>query len=203
MAEAVKRETLSHAGDGPSSSKPMRRFLPNVAGGKRSRNIPAETQRAVKKQLDIAAMMDAVKEDDVGTTQPVESLPIELLAQDVTPEKEVATVHTVPRSSYTRKRTPRASARPTVGQLRPKGASFPLSQPCEEDAPLDIFGHEETVSDVVGLQHKANDDEVLQVPSNPDEVDGGCVSGIHEVSSTGVPGGLHSLDNNLKLWSSR
>jgi hypothetical protein len=87
--------------------------------------------------------------------------------------------------------------------LRPKGAAFPLSDPSEEDAPLDIFGDEETVSDVVGLQHEANDDEVLQVPSNPDEVDAGCFSGIHEVSSTGVPGGLHSLDNNLKLWSSR
>ena len=42
-------------------------------------------------------MMDAVKEGDVGTTQPVESLSIEPLAQHVTPEKEVATVPTVPK----------------------------------------------------------------------------------------------------------
>ncbi len=117
VAEAVKRETLSHAGDGASGSKLLRRFRPNVAGAKRLRSITEETQRAVGKQLDIAAMMDAVKEDDVGTTQPVESLSIEPLAQHGTPEKEVGTVHTVPRSSYTKKRTPRASTRPTSAQL--------------------------------------------------------------------------------------
>ena len=208
VAEAVKREALSHAGVGASGSKPTRRFRPNVAGAKGLRSIPEETSR-VDNQLDIAAMMKAVNEGDVGTPHPVESRSIEPLAQHVTPEKEVATVPTVPkkkrtpRASNTKERTPRESSRPnsanlgqtrpTIGRLRPKGAAFPLSDPSEEDAPLDIFGDEETVSDVVGLA----------VPSNPDEVDAGCFSGIHEVSSTGVPGGLHSLDNNLKLWSSR
>ena len=189
-----------------------------MAGAKGLRSIPEETSR-VDNQSDIAAMMKAVNEGDVGTPHPVESRSIEPLAHHVTPEKEVATVPNVPkkkrtpRASNTKERTPRESSRPnsanlgqtrpTIGQLRPKGAAFPLSDPSEEDAPLDIFGDEETVSDVVGLHDEANDDEVLQVPSNPDEVDAGCVSGIHEVSSTGVPGGLHSLDNNLKLWSSR
>ena len=130
VAEAVKRETLSHAGVGASSSKPTRRFRPNVAGAKGLRSIPEETSR-VDNQSDITAMMKAVNEGDVGTPHPVESRSIEPLAQHVTPEKEVATVPTVPKKRgrqgpLTRKRGHQGNRH---GPTRPTSAK--LGQPSD------------------------------------------------------------------------
>ena len=47
VAAAGKRDTLSPAGAGPSGSKPVRRYRPNVAGAERSRIISAVAARAV------------------------------------------------------------------------------------------------------------------------------------------------------------
>ena len=104
--------------------------------------------------------------------------------------------YTKPRSQRSQRSqmTPRSqsSTRPVVGQLRPKGA--PLAGPQVKTTSIEIVD-EDTVSDKEGMEAAANLEEVQQVQHQH--------QGIIEVSSTGVPGGLGTLDKNMKLWSSR
>jgi hypothetical protein len=96
--------------------------------------------------------------------------------------------------SYTKPRSQRSQslARPSVRQLRPKGAHVAGRQ---VKTSFIIIGDEDTVSDAEGMEAAANLEEVQQVHHQHE--------GIIEVSSTGVLGGLGTPDKNLKPWSSR
>ena len=209
MAAAGERGTLSPAGAGASGSNKKPRSRPNVAGAQRSQvqGTPVAPP-AANKQLDVAAMLAAVKEEPpkVGVVSPPMDVEEKAgIEPNVQPHDAGEGVDSfkLKRREYTKPRSQRSqrsqmttrsqsSTRPVVGQLRPKGA--PLAGPQVKTTSIEIVD-EDTVSDKEGMEAAANLEEVQQVQHQH--------QGIIEVSSTGVPGGLGTLDKNMKLWSSR